>query len=109
MGDCDLKFGLSHDIMNDFCNVFSAYQEIDHVVVFGSRAKNTFQDGSDIDLAVFAPTMSHDRFSQLWNQLDELPLIFKLDVLHWDSLGNQPLKEKILRDGRKIYPISADQ
>jgi len=60
--------------------------------------------GSDIDLAVFAPSMSEEEFSALWNEIDELPILFKIDLLHWDRLANLALKDKIRREGRCIYP-----
>ncbi|MGB8517123.1 MAG: nucleotidyltransferase domain-containing protein [Gallionella sp.] len=99
-----LNTGLSDSILNDLRRVFAAYPEIEQVLIFGSRANGTFKDGSDIDLAVFAQTMSEARFTQLWNALDALPLIFKMDVLHWDTLANQRLKDKISITGQLIYP-----
>ncbi|MBY0578535.1 MAG: nucleotidyltransferase domain-containing protein [Burkholderiales bacterium] len=44
-------------------------------MIFGSRAKGTFKNGSDIDLAVFAPTLSEQNFIRLWNELDALPRV----------------------------------
>jgi len=35
--------------------------------------------------------------------LDELPLIFKLDVLHLDRLDQAGLKARILAEGRAFY------
>jgi proline iminopeptidase len=98
-----LNTGLSAKICGDLCRVFAAYPEIERVLIFGSRANGTFKDGSDIDLAVFAPTMGESRFNQLWNALDALPLVFKMDVLHWDTLGNPHLKEKIAVSGQLFY------
>ena len=76
-----MKFGLSNPVLGDLRQVFSAYPEIEQVLIFGSRAKSTFRDGSDIDLAVFAPNMSEQRFTPLWNALDDLPLVFKMDII----------------------------
>lgn len=98
-----LKFGLSEAVCGDLTQVFSRHPEIMRVLVFGSRAKGTFRDGSDIDLAVFAPEMSEERFTQMWMELDALPIIFKMDVLHWDTLSNTRLKDKILHEGREFY------
>ena len=98
-----MKFGLSEEVQSALCAVFSHYPEIRQVLVFGSRAKGTFRDGSDIDLAVFAPDMTQDRFQCLWTELDTVPLVFKMDVLHWDTLANARLKEKILHEGRVFY------
>lgn len=101
-----LDTGLSDVILDDLRRVFATYPEIEQVLIFGSRAKGTFKDGSDIDLAVFAQHMSEPRFTQLWNELDTLPLVFKMDVLHWNRLGNQRLKDKIPVEGKLLYPLT---
>lgn len=100
----ELVFGLSENILLDFHRVFADFPEIERVIIFGSRAKGTHKDGSDIDLAVFAPTMSEQHFTALWNQLDALPLTFKIDVLHWNKLGNERLKNRIPVEGKVLYP-----
>ena len=107
MADESLTFGLSQNILLDFENIFSHYPEIQQVLIFGSRAKNTFKDGSDIDLAVFASNMETSRFTQLWNEIDNLPLVFRVDCIHWDQLNNQALKSKIIAEGRVFYSPSS--
>lgn len=101
--DDPLIFGLSSAILSDLRRVFAAYPEIEQVLIFGSRAKGSFRDGSDIDLAVFAPTMSKAAFTRLWNELDALPILFKMDVLHWDALNNERLKNKICAEGQALF------
>lgn len=97
-------FGLSAAVIADLKRVFEHYPEIERVLIFGSRAKDSWRDGSDIDLAVLAQAMSDSRFTRLWNEIDDLPLVFKTDCLHWDRLSNPALKEKILREGIPFYP-----
>lgn len=98
-----MKFGLSDRIRADFDRVFQGYPSIERVLIFGSRAKGSYRDGSDIDLGVFAPEMSDQEFSLLWNEIDDLPLVFKIDLLHWDRVSNPALKDRILRDGCLFY------
>lgn len=46
------KFGLNdkeYKIIND---IFKNYEQIEEVVIFGSRALNTFKTTSDIDFAI---------------------------------------------------------
>jgi proline iminopeptidase len=98
--------GLSDDISEDFRRVFSRYPDIEKVMIFGSRAKGHYRDGSDIDLAVFAPAMPDSTFTRLWREVDALPVVFKVDLLHWDRLGNPGLKEKVLLEGRPFFTPS---
>lgn len=106
MASRSLTFGLSSAVISYLHGVFAKYPEIESVLIFGSRAKDTFKEGSDIDLAVIAPAMDNHQFNQLWGELDELPLVFKMDVLHWNQLSNEPLKQKIAHEGRQFYPPS---
>ena len=101
-----LIFGLAKEHYNDFVHVFKNYPSIKQVLIFGSRAKETAKPYSDFDLAVVAPGMSDQEFSQLWSELSDLPIIFKLDVLHWDRIDNVKLKEKIMQEGKCFYPVS---
>ena len=99
------EYGLSEAIMEDLCRVFRRFPEIERVLVYGSRGRGDFKPHSDIDLAIIAPTMTRQRFTKLWSALEDLPIVFRLDVVHWDSVGNPRLKEQILREGRVIYPL----
>ncbi len=95
--------GISDDICFALQQIFSRFVHIDTVLLFGSRAKGSYKNGSDIDLAVCAPALSESAFTDLWNQIDALPIIFKIDLLHWDRLANQALKEKIITEGQVFY------
>lgn len=109
MADERLIFGIAERHYTDLARVFERHPSIERVLIFGSRAKGTEQPASDIDLAVMAPKMTDQEFSRLWNELDELPLVFKLDVLHWDRLREQNLRDSIIRHSRVFYPLNSHQ
>lgn len=92
--------------MQQLKSVFARYPNIHTVYLFGSRAKGNFRDGSDIDLAVLAPEMKPEIFTQLWNEIDALPIVFKVDCLHFEQLDNNVLKHKILDEGVVFYQAS---
>lgn len=96
--------GLSDRILWDLHELFSRFPEVETVLIYGSRAKGTFQRGSDIDLAVMSKTLSEKRYTQLWSEVEGLPIAFGIDLLHWDQLGNPALKERILSEGNALYP-----
>lgn len=99
-----VKYGLSVQVIDQLRAVFSRYPDIKLVYLFGSRAAGNFRDGSDIDLAVLAPAMTESAFTALWNEVDSLPLVFKVDCIHFEQLENAALKQKILDSGVKFYP-----
>lgn len=103
MASKQLKFGLSPAIITELKTIFTRYPKIEKVLIFGSRAKENWKDGSDIDLAVFGSDLSAADFTKLWSEIDDLPIVFKVDCLHWDQLENLQLKEKVLQEGKIIY------
>lgn len=105
--DKHFLFGLSAQIVNSLCDVFTAFSEIDSVLIYGSRATGHFRNHSDIDLAVLAPSMTERDFSRLWNALDDLPILFKLDVVHFEQVTNPALKNNILAHGKTLYRPAA--
>ena len=72
------------DILKEF---FDSFDFIDKVVLFGSRAKHTANPKSDIDLCLYSLEMSDEQFSKLRFELDELPILYKLDIVHFEKLN----------------------
>ncbi len=83
--------------------IFLQHQDIQRVVLFGSRAKGTAKPYSDIDLAVEGMEKERD-IAAVAMELDDLPLPYKFDVKSLDSLQHSPLQEHIQRVGITIYP-----
>ncbi len=71
--------------------------------IYGSRSRGDFRQGSDIDMAVDAPNMDEKVFAQLWNAVDDLPIIYPMDVVHLQSIENQQLLVEIERDGLVLW------
>ena len=97
------KFGFSQSIHAQLREVFQQYPSVQQVILYGSRARGDFHDGSDIDLAVIAPEMDKSTFTCLWNEVDDLPFIFRIDLLHFDQCKNQGLIDNIRKDGVCFY------
>ena len=97
-----LRFGLSEAILTQLHDTFVRCPDVEQVWLYGSRATGTYRPQSDIDLAVNAPGMTGPAFAQLWNALDDLPIIFKLDVLHWES-ASPALRHSIALHGVALY------
>lgn len=38
-------------------------------------------------------------FAQLWNMVDDLPILFKIDLVLLHQIGNPAFVQRILRDG----------
>jgi predicted nucleotidyltransferase len=73
------------------------------VILFGSRAKGTAKESSDIDLAVDGID-DELQIENLAMALDDLPLPYKFDVKALSGIKNPKLKEHIERVGITIFP-----
>ncbi len=80
------------------------FEEIDAVVLFGSRAKGNYKPGSDVDLAVKGDRITPRIVAQLSDLLnEELPLPYFFDVVHYNTLESKPLADHIDRVGVVLY------
>jgi len=87
--------------------VFSEHSEIAEVRLFGSRAKGTHAEHSDVDLALWG-NLDSLRAKSIQAELDELPLPYQFDVLDYHSIQHNELREHIDRVGRTLY-LCADE
>lgn len=68
------------------------------VILYGSRAKGTAMERSDIDIAVSGV----DNFELLVEKVEELPTLFSVNLVNMDTCRNQLLLEDIRQYGREI-------
>jgi proline iminopeptidase len=97
------QFGIDAQWLDGIRAVFRAYPPVEKAWIYGSRARGDFRPESDIDIAVDAPGLDSTGFSRLWNDLDDLPHIFKTDVVHLDTLSDGSLKDSIRTEGVAVY------
>ena len=76
------------------CRSFHAKE----VILYGSRAKGTARERSDIDIAVSGA----EDFDLLAEKVEDLPTLYSVDLLNMDTCRNQLLLEDIRQYGRKI-------
>lgn len=97
------QFGLPQHAMDALIQVFRSTPEIETVILFGSRAKGCFKEASDIDLCLIAPHLTLRQQLQIENQIDDLLLPWKVDLITKHRIDNQDLLDHINRVGRIIY------
>ena len=83
---------------------FARFPSVREVRVFGSRANGSARRASDLDLAVFAPDASADEWTSLCEAVEHTPIIYELDLVRADLTTNARLREKIEREGVRVYP-----
>ena len=75
------------------CRSFQAKE----AVLYGSRAKGTARERSDIDIAVTGV----ENFDLLAEKVGDLPTLYSVDLLNMDTCRNELLLEDIRKYGRK--------
>ena len=95
-------FGLKQSQLSQITNALRQWPKIKSAIIFGSRATGTFREGSDIDIALDAPGMSHDEYLRLSTQLDDLLLPHKINLILIYQIHNQALLDPIQRVGQRV-------
>lgn len=97
-----MSFGLSQKTITQLKSVFKKYPEIHQVKIYGSRARGDYERGSDVDLAFFSES-KEDLSPQLLWDLDELPTPYLFEVVNYNKLNVNYLKQEIDKHGKVLY------
>ena len=98
-----MEFGLETSVITDINNVFAKYPEIEKVVIYGSRAKGNYSNGSDIDLTFLGNSLDLSLLNKVENDLDELFLPYTFDISVFRYITNEDLIGHINRVGVVFY------
>jgi predicted nucleotidyltransferase len=96
------QFGLKPEALELIRQVFRRHPEVREVRIFGSRAMDSFEDHSDVDLAVWGD-LDQALIARIMGELDELPLPYTFDVQAYESIHHEALKRHINEFGRVLY------
>ena len=98
--------GLPAKALGSILAVLADYPAIEQVILFGSRAKGNYRNGSDIDLCVDAPALGLQDQLNIESSLDDLLLPWKIDLVLRHQIDNGALLDHIDRVGIRIYAHS---
>jgi uncharacterized protein len=79
---------------------------VQEVWLYGSRAMGRHRPGSDIDLTLVAPGLSHQDRLRLMGALDDLLLPWSIDLSLQHELP-ESLRQHVARVGRRLVPDRA--
>ncbi|MFC6876793.1 nucleotidyltransferase family protein [Flavobacterium myungsuense] len=95
-------FGIYPKSYREILKIIDSCISIDEVIIYGSRAKGNFKEGSDIDITLKGE-VTNDDLSKLWHKLDDSYIPYKFDISIYKDLKSQSLIEHINRVGKKLY------
>lgn len=93
-----MKYDLPDRVLKDISS-FALKSSVKKVILFGSRAKGTNTDRSDVDIAVYGG----DFDSFYWDIKEKAHSLLSFDIVDADRGISDDLKEEIERYGIVIY------
>jgi predicted nucleotidyltransferase len=98
------NFGLLDTDVEAIAAVLRQEPRVEKAFIFGSRAKGSFRNGSDVDLALKGEELDFDTISRISYQLnEEMAMPYQFDVLNYHTVKEPALIEHIDRVGVAFY------
>jgi len=98
-----MLYGLKNQTIEKINQIFARYQEVENVILYGSRAKGNHKKGSDIDLTLIGENLNLQLLNKISLDLDDLLLPHKIDLSIYDQISNSDLIDHILRVKKIFY------
>ena len=96
-------YGLSDDTVANLRTIFSSFDKVQKVILFGSRAKNEYHEGSDIDFAVIGDGIDLSLLHKIELEIDKLYLPYRIDLINYRQITNKELRAHIDSIGKLFY------
>jgi predicted nucleotidyltransferase len=94
-------FGLNASTLHTLHHYFANQTGIDCVIIYGSRATGTYQNGSDIDFAIRCEDAR--LIGKIMSDLQDLPIPYLCDVTDYNRLTHADLKAQIDAHGKVFF------
>jgi len=105
-----LRFGLKQATLQKICAVFAQFPQVDQAVLYGSRAKGNYKNGSDIDLTLYGDEdLTLNVLSKIMDELDDLLLPYTIDLSIFRNIRDPDVVEHIRRVGVTFYERQASR
>jgi predicted nucleotidyltransferase len=98
-----MAFGLSKYTLHFLENLFKENEKIEEVILYGSRAKGNFAEGSDIDITLKGERLNGTDLSKIESKIENSNLPYLFDISVYKKIKNKDLLKHINRMGKVIY------
>jgi predicted nucleotidyltransferase len=99
-----MKYGLADKQLQEIIDTLAKVPQIEKALLFGSRAMGNFKKASDIDIAIMGEHADFRIAAHIKYELEEetnLPYFF--DIIAYNTIDNNALKEHLHKYGKVIY------
>lgn len=78
---------------------------VDRIILYGSRARGTHRERSDIDLAIDCPKATEKDWRNIYNIImDQNDTLLEIDCVRYDALDSEShFKKEIDKDSKIIF------
>ena len=98
------RFGLKETTIPKICGVLAKHPQVERAVIYGSRAKGNYKNGSDIDLTLHGGAdLNLDILYKLMTEIDDLLLPYTFDLSIFRTLSDPDFIDHIKRVGQTFY------
>ena len=98
-----MEFGLKKDTIEKIIEIFERHEQIEEVILYGSRAIGNCKPGSDIDLTLIGNELNLTVLNKISLELDDLLLPYKFDLSLYHHIKQPDLIDHIQRVGKVFY------
>ncbi|MEW5718635.1 MAG: nucleotidyltransferase domain-containing protein [Chloroflexota bacterium] len=103
-----MKYGLPETTVEKICGVLARYPQVEQAILYGSRAKGTYKNGSDIDLTLRGGAdLTRQVLYKIMDELDDLLLPYTIDLSIFANIGDPDVVDHIRRVGVTFYEKKA--
>ena len=92
-----MNYGLNAETIQKILAVLAVFPQVEEAVLYGSRAKGTYKNGSDIDLTLKGEHINLSTLNKISLQLDDLYLPYTFDLSAYAHIDNPDLIDHIQR------------
>ena len=99
----NIQFGIPESDLNALISELRKNKKITEIILFGSRAKGTFSNGSDIDIALKGSKLNLKDILDSKIGIDKLLLPYKIDLVIFKRIKEPALISHIKRVGVVLF------
>lgn len=98
-----MKYGLAEETIAKISDILARHPRVEKAILYGSRAKGNYKNGSDIDMTIQGAGMDGSELARIEDELDELLLPYSFDLSIYSHIDNSDLLAHIDRVGVELY------
>ncbi len=97
------QYGLVESDIQNVVIILQHNPKIEKIILFGSRAKDTFRTSSDVDIAIIGNNVSLNDELDATIEIEKLNLPYRFDLVLYDRIHEEALKDHIDRVGVVLF------